>query len=97
MTSDHLTPEQRAGSDVFSGMKSCWCLGVAVDIPRTKVFHTSGRFSWTGDFDTTAYTDPAEGMIGTPFTQPVMNSPERPEVFTDFWTPASLHRRVKMR
>jgi hypothetical protein len=32
------------------------------------------------------YTDPAEGMIGILLTQRMMDSPEPPKVFTDFWT-----------
>ncbi|MCU1236659.1 MAG: beta-lactamase [Candidatus Solibacter sp.] len=86
MTSDQLTPDQRAGSELFFGTHSSWGLGVAVDIARHEIFHTPGRFGWTGGFGTTAYTDPAEGMIGIPFTQRMMDSPEPPKVFTDFWT-----------
>jgi len=85
MTFDHLTPEQRAGSQVFFGMHSSWGLGVAVDIQRREVFHSPGRYGWTGGFGTTAYIDPAEGMIGILFTQRMMESPEAPRVFTDFW------------
>jgi hypothetical protein len=33
-----------------------------------------------------AYIDPAEGIIGILFTQRMMDSPEPPKVFTDFWT-----------
>jgi CubicO group peptidase (beta-lactamase class C family) len=86
MTSDQLTPEQRAGSEIFFGTHSSWGLGMAVDIGRNEIFHTPGRFGWTGGFGTTAYTDPAEGMIGILFTQRMMDSPEPPKVFTDFWT-----------
>jgi len=43
-------------------------------------------FGWTGGFGTTAYTDPREEMIGILFTQRMMDSPEPPKVFTDFWT-----------
>jgi CubicO group peptidase (beta-lactamase class C family) len=86
MTSDHLTPEQRAGSEIFFGTHSSWGLGMAVDIRRNEIFHTPGRFGWDGGFGTTAYTDPAEGMIGILFTQRMMDSPEPPKVFTDFWT-----------
>ncbi len=86
MTSDQLTLEQRAGSDIFFGTHSSWGLGMAVDIRRNEIFHTPGRFGWTGGFGTTAYTDPAEGMIGILFTQRMMDSPEPPKVFTDFWT-----------
>jgi CubicO group peptidase (beta-lactamase class C family) len=86
MTSDQLTPEQRAGSEIFFGTHSSWGLGMAVDIRRNEIFHTPGRFGWTGGFGTTAYTDPAEGMVGILFTQRMMDSPEPPKVFTDFWT-----------
>jgi len=86
MTSDQLTPEQRAGSEIFFGTHSSWGLGMAVDIRRNEIFHTPGRFGWDGGFGTTAYTDPAMGMIGILFTQRMMDSPEAPKVFTDFWT-----------
>lgn len=86
MTSDQLTPEQRAGAEDFFGAHSSWGFGMAVDIRRDQVFHTPGRFGWTGGFGTTAYTDPAEGMIGILLTQRMMDSPEAPKVFTDFWT-----------
>ena len=86
MTSDRLTPGQRAGSELFFGTHSSWGFGVAVDIGRQDLFHTRGRFGWTGGFGTTAYTDPAEGMIGILFTQRMMDSPEPPKIFTDFWT-----------
>jgi CubicO group peptidase (beta-lactamase class C family) len=86
MTSDQLTPEQRAGSEIFFGAHSSWGLGMAVDIQPREIFHTRGRFGWTGGFGITAYTDPAEEMIGILFTQRMMDSPEPPKVFTDFWT-----------
>jgi CubicO group peptidase (beta-lactamase class C family) len=86
MTSDQLTPEQRAGADIFFGAFSSWGLGMAVDIQRREIYHNPGRFGWTGGYGTTAYTDPANGMIGILFTQRMMDSPEPPKVFTDFWT-----------
>jgi CubicO group peptidase (beta-lactamase class C family) len=86
MTSDQLTPGQRAGSDIFFGTHSSWGLGMAVDIGRKDIFHMPGRFGWTGGLGTTAYTDPAEGTIGILFTQRLMDSPDPPKVFTDFWT-----------
>jgi CubicO group peptidase (beta-lactamase class C family) len=86
MTSDQLTPEQRAGSEIFFGEYGSWGFGMAVDIQRREIFHTPGRFGWTGGFGTTAYTDPHEGLIGILFTQRMMDSPEPPKVFTDFWT-----------
>ncbi len=86
MISDQLTPEQRAGSKIFFGTYSSWGFGVAVDIHRQEIYHRPGRFGWTGGYGTTAYTDSAEGMIGILFTQRMMDSPEPPKVFTDFWT-----------
>jgi CubicO group peptidase (beta-lactamase class C family) len=86
MTSDQLTPEQRAGSEIFFGDFSSWGLGIAVDIQRREIFHFPGRYGWTGGYGTTAYNDPQQGMIGILFTQRAMDSPEPPKVFTDFWT-----------
>jgi CubicO group peptidase (beta-lactamase class C family) len=86
MTSDQLTPEQRTGAELFFGDYSSWGLGMAVDIQRREIFHTPGRYGWTGGYGTTAYNDPQEGMIGILFTQRMMDSPEPPKVFSDFWT-----------
>jgi len=86
MTADQLTPAQRAGCEIFFGTHSSWGLGMAVDIQRSEIFHSPGRFGWTGGFGTTAYTDPAHAMIGILFTQRMMDSPEPPKIFTDFWT-----------
>jgi CubicO group peptidase (beta-lactamase class C family) len=88
MTADHLTAEQRAGAELFFHTHSSWGLGLAVDIRRDEIYHTPGRFGWTGGLGTTAYTDPAEGVVGILFTQRLMDSPAPPRVFTDFWTAA---------
>lgn len=86
MTTDHVTPEQYAGSDVFFGGYRGWGFGMAVDLRRQAIFHTPGRFGWDGGLGVSAYTDPAEGMIGILLTQRMMESPEPPRVFDDFWT-----------
>jgi len=88
MTSDQLTPENRAGAELFFGTHSSWGFGVGIDTRRTHIYENPGRFGWTGGFGTTAYIDPAEGLIGILFTQRMMDSPEAPHVFTDFWTTA---------
>ena len=84
-TSDQLTADQRAGAELFLGEHSSWGFGLAVDTGRT-IFHTPGRFGWSGGLGTTAYTDPAKDMIGILFTQRMMDLPQPPKVFTDFWT-----------
>jgi CubicO group peptidase (beta-lactamase class C family) len=86
MTSDQLTPEHRQGADIFFGSHSSWGLGLAVNIQRTELYTRPGRFGWDGGLGTSAYIDPAEGTIGILFTQRLMDSPEPPRVFTDFWT-----------
>ncbi len=89
MASDQLTPEQRNASQIFFGAYSSWGLGVGVDIARSEIYHSPGRYGWTGGTGTTAYIDPARGMIGIFFTQRSMDSPDPPKSFTDFWTLAS--------
>jgi CubicO group peptidase (beta-lactamase class C family) len=42
----------------------------------------------TGGLGTSAYTDPAEDMVGVLLTQRAMTSPQPPRVFQDFWTSA---------
>lgn len=86
MTSDQVTPEQRAGAEVFFGGHSSWGFGAGVDVRREEIFHNPGRYGWTGGFGTSAYIDPAEGLTGILFTQRLMGSPTLPKVFTDFWT-----------
>ena len=86
MTSDRVTPAQRAGAELFFGGWSSWGYGMAVDIARHDIFHTTGRFGWTGGTGTTAYVDPAEGLIAILFTQRMMDSPKPPTLFTDFFT-----------
>jgi CubicO group peptidase (beta-lactamase class C family) len=55
-------------------------------LERNEIFRTPGRFGWDSGFGTSAYADPAQGMIGVLFTQHMMDSPEPSKVFTDFWT-----------
>jgi CubicO group peptidase (beta-lactamase class C family) len=86
MTSDQLTPEQRAGAEIFFGDFSSWGFGMAVDIRRADFFIRPGRFGWTGGLGTTAYADPEGQMTGILFTQRMMDSPKPPSVFLDFWT-----------
>ncbi|HEY2838368.1 MAG TPA: serine hydrolase domain-containing protein [Pirellulales bacterium] len=86
MTTDHLTPEQRTGAEVFFGGYRSWGFGMSVDIRRDELYHVPGRFGWDGGLGTSAYTDPENEMIGILFTQRMMESPEQPRVFTDFWT-----------
>lgn len=88
MTSDQLTPRQRAGAELFFGTHTSWGLGLSVCIHREQIYQAPGRFGWDGGTGTSAYVDPAEGLIGILLTQRLMDSPQPPRVFTDFWTQA---------
>jgi CubicO group peptidase (beta-lactamase class C family) len=88
MTSDQLTPEQREGAEIFFASTGSWGFGMAVEIKRDNLFRTPGRFGWDGGFGTSAYVDPAEGLIGILLTQRMLASPEPPPLFNDFWTSA---------
>jgi CubicO group peptidase (beta-lactamase class C family) len=86
MTSDQLVPSQRIGADVFFGGHSSWGFGMAVNIERDKPWVVPGRFGWDGGFGTSAYSDPKNDFIGILLTQRMMDSPEPPAVFNDFWS-----------
>lgn len=86
MTTDHLTPEEKAGARIFFDDNSGWGFGVAVNIRRDDLSVAPGRFGWTGGTGTSAYSDPKEELIGILMTQREMDSPEPPPVFRDFWT-----------
>ncbi|MEJ8858111.1 serine hydrolase domain-containing protein [Variovorax robiniae] len=88
MTRDQLTPAQRQGGDMFFGGHSSWGFGMAVNIAATKPWTVPGRFGWDGGFGTSAWSDPRNDFIGILLTQRLMDSPEPPAVFTDFWTNA---------
>lgn len=88
MTSDQLTPEQRAGAAMFFGDSASWGFGMSVCIRRSDLWVAPGRFGWDGGFGTSGHSDPAEDLVGVLLTQRHMDSPEPPKVFTDFWTSA---------
>ncbi|HEY3687282.1 MAG TPA: serine hydrolase domain-containing protein [Streptosporangiaceae bacterium] len=85
MTSDQLTPAQKAGNEMFLGPGG-WGFGVQVDTAIADLYIRPGRFGWTGGLGTTAYSDPAEGMAGMLLTQRAMTSPVPPRAMADFWT-----------
>lgn len=88
MTTDQLTPENRIGTELFFGDGASWGMGNAVVTRRTSLSTTPGRFGWDGGYGTSGHSDPAEDMVGILMTQRMMDSPQPPRVFTDFWTGA---------
>lgn len=69
MTTDQLTPEQKAGSEIFLGENRGWGLGISVLTHRDDVASVPGRFGWDGGLGTSAYVDPKEQLVGILMTQ----------------------------
>lgn len=89
MTRDQLTLQQKTGphADMFMEDGGAgWGLGVSVSVKRTRPWLAPGSFGWNGGYGTTAYTDPANGIIGIFLSQQMMTSPEPPKTYVDFWT-----------
>jgi CubicO group peptidase (beta-lactamase class C family) len=66
MTTDQLTPAQKAASPFFEGIWDSrgWGLGLSVVTHRTSVFESPGRFGWDGAYSTSFYVDPYEDLVG---------------------------------
>ena len=89
MTTDHITPEQKAASPFFASFwdNRGWGFGLSVFTRRDGAMGV-GSFGWDGGYGTSAYMDPKEDLIGILMTQRVWDSPKAPDVLTDFWTQA---------
>jgi CubicO group peptidase (beta-lactamase class C family) len=86
MTMDHLTPEQKVGAEIFFGDRAGWGFGMGVVTRRTDLAEVPGAFGWTGGLGTSAQSDPGEDLVGILMTQRLMDSPQMPHAFLDFWT-----------
>ncbi|UNO44013.1 serine hydrolase domain-containing protein [Streptomyces sp. MST-110588] len=95
MTSDQLTPRQRAGKDAFFGSEGGagfggqggFGFGMAVRTHRCD-YPSVGQFGWDGGLGTSAYADPAQGLTGILLTQAAMDAPTSLHLNQDFWTTA---------
>ncbi len=90
MTTDQLTPEQKAASVFFPGFWDSrgWGFGVSVITRRDALENTPGRYGWDGGWGTSWYVDPTEGLIGILLTQRVWDATGIPKVYADFWNSA---------
>jgi CubicO group peptidase (beta-lactamase class C family) len=77
MTTDQLTPEQKArgglGPDFFAGQSWGFCQAV----------QDSGAFGWNGGFGSTWHVDPGRNVVVIVLTQRMFDSPELPELHRD--------------
>jgi CubicO group peptidase (beta-lactamase class C family) len=86
MTTDHLTAEQKQGNELLLDDNRGWGFGLSVFTKRDDLCAVPGRFGWDGGYGTSWYSDPKENLTGILLTQRMMESPQPPAVFRDFWT-----------
>ena len=79
MTTDQLTPEQKAVSGLFLGYWDSrgWGFGVSVVTRRDDVAAVPGRFGWDGGLGTSWYSDPQEEMVAHPDDPARLDIPQR--------------------
>jgi len=87
MTTDQLTPAQKAVSGFFPGYFDArgWGFGVSVTTKQVDGTAVPGQFGWDGGAGTSWYVDPREDMQAILFTQRA-GFPLLSPVYRDFWT-----------
>ena len=90
MTTDQLTPEQKAASPFFENFWDSrgWGFGLSIVTRRDDVASIPGRFGWDGAFSTSFYVDPREQMVGILLAQCTPGALRLPPVILDFWASA---------
>ncbi|MFE9692743.1 serine hydrolase domain-containing protein [Micromonospora sp. NPDC005806] len=90
MTTDQLTPAQKAVSGFWPGYFDSrgWGFGLSVVTRRDHPAAPVGTFGWDGGWGTIWRSDPHEDMITILMTQVAWTSPNPPNICLDFWTTA---------
>jgi len=78
MTSDQLTPSQRAGCEAFLGDRS-WGFGQAVAVSGPR----EGAFGWDGGLGTSWLVDPKQDLVVIVLTQRMWEMALPPAVHTE--------------
>ena len=88
MTTDQLTPEQKAVSGLTSDFFDThgWGFGMSVVTRRGGIAETLGQYGWDGGLGTVWRADPQEAMTTLLMTQSAWRSPSPPNICLDFWT-----------
>jgi CubicO group peptidase (beta-lactamase class C family) len=86
MTTDQLTPAQKAASPFFPGFWDSlgWGLGVSMITRRDDVAAVPGRYGWNGGFGTSWGSDPHEDMVAILMIQRLYD-PVVATINADFW------------
>lgn len=90
MTTDQLTPEQKAHSGVTVGDfdNHGWGFGVSIVTRRDHVAESVGTYGWAGGMGTLWSNDPSEKMVSVLMTQRMWDSPSSQAISLDFMTSA---------
>jgi CubicO group peptidase (beta-lactamase class C family) len=90
MTTDQLTPAQKAVSGFWPGYfdNRGWGFGMSVVTRRDHPAASAGTYGWDGGWGTIWRSDPSEDMITILMSQVAWASPSPPNVCLDFWTTA---------
>ncbi len=88
MTSDHLTPAQKAVSGVRPGYFDAmgWGFGVSVRTRRTHLGPSVGSYGWSGLYGTAWYNDPAEDLTALVVMQRAHMGDQTLPLWNDLWT-----------
>jgi CubicO group peptidase (beta-lactamase class C family) len=90
MTTDQLTPQQKARSGLVDGYFDShgWGFGVSVVTRRVSPAEPVGRYGWDGGLGTSWCNDPSDDLVVILLTQASWTSPQPPAVCIDCWTSA---------
>jgi CubicO group peptidase (beta-lactamase class C family) len=88
MTTDQLTPGQKAEAGLILGENRGWGFGVAIVTKGDDSAGVPGRYGWDGGLGTSWFSDPREDMVAILMTQSAWTSSAPPSVCVDFWTSA---------
>lgn len=90
MTTDHLTPEQKAVSGLLPGTFDSfgWGFGLSIVTRRDQVAESVGTYGWSGGMGTLWSSDPEEELVTILMTLRMWNSPRPPAICLDFTTSA---------
>jgi CubicO group peptidase (beta-lactamase class C family) len=88
MTSDHLTPAQKAVSGFGPGYfeHQGWGFGLAVVTRTSRIGPSVGSYGWAGFYGTAWYNDPAEDLTAIVLLQRAEMGDQSLPIWNDIWT-----------
>lgn len=86
MTTDQITPGQKAVSSFFPGFwdSNGWGFGLSMTTGPDDISTVPGRYGWAGGYGTTYSADPHENLIAILMLQRVVNGPDDFAINTEF-------------